>query len=173
MVMNDQEFNELVRVTRLSSISREAARLVFVEGRKQIEAAAEMGLSKVRMNQIYKTVERLVQEREQRATGADSQGLVAAVEASYAFAVKAAREQLGDEVRIQTPGDTGRAVGPVLARTDFHLVQSLGRETVAIHELAKLERVPAVGRNVAIQYEQGRGEVVDRSQERQRGGLAR
>lgn len=171
--MTDQEFNELVRGTRLSSISREAARLVFVEGRKQVEAAAEMGLSKVRMNQIYKTVERLEQEREQRKAPPDSQGLVAAVEASYAFAVKAAREQLGDEVRIQTPGDAARTVGPIVARTDFHLVQSLGKETVAIHELAKLERVPPLGRNVAIQYEQGRGAVIDRSQERQRGGHAR
>lgn len=173
--MNDQEFNELVSRTRLSRASREAARLVFVEGKSQVEAAAAMDLSKQRMNQIVNTIRRVEQERQPLSPAAQGDGkkLLAVLDASYAFALKAAREQLGDEVRIQTPSDDTRMVGPVLSRTDFHLVQSLGRDSVAIHELAKLDRVPAAGRNVSIQYQNGKGVVIDREQDKHRGGQSR
>lgn len=173
--MNDQEFNELVNGTRLSRASREAARLVFVEGRSQVEAGAEMNLSKSRMTQIVSVVRRAEQERQQQQPPSlgEGKGLLAVVEASYAFAVKAAREQLGDDVQIQSPRENAKTVGAVLARLDFHLVQSVGRNTVVVHELAKLDRVPGVGRHVAIQYQDGKGAVVDREQERQRGSRSR
>lgn len=175
--MNDQEFNELVSGTRLSRESREAARLVFVgnDPLSQTEAAAAMGISKQRMNQIVNTIRRVEQERQQlsSATQGDGTVLLAVLDASYAFAVKAAREQLGDEIRIQSPTDGGRMVGTVLSRTDFHLVQSLGRDSVAIHELAKLDRVPPLGRNVAIQYQNGKGAVVDREPDKHRGSQSR
>lgn len=177
--MNDQEFNELVSGTRLSRESREAARLVFVGNNgnplSQTEAAAAMGISKQRMNQIVNTIRRVEEERKQvsLATQSDGMALLAVLDASYAFAVKAAREQLGDEIRIQSPADGSRMVGPVLSRTDFHLVQSLGRDSVAIHELAKLDRVPPLGRNVAIQYQNGKGVVIDRDLDRHRGSQSR
>lgn len=173
--MDNQEFNELVGGTRLSKTSREAARLVFVHNKSQVDAAEEMGLSRQRMNQIVNTVRKVEQEKQQADTVAVVEGktLLAVLDASYAFAVKAAREQLGDDVSIQNPAENARTVGPVLHRTDFHLVQSLGRDTVAVHELAKLDRVPVVGRNVAIQYQAGKGLVVDREQEKHRGGNAR
>lgn len=170
--MKDEDFVELVKNTRLSKASRDAARLVFVDGLSQTEAGATCNLSKQRMSAIVAIVRRAEQDRQVHgaAVGGGSD-LVAALDASYAFAVKAARDELGDQVRIGTPAEAARMVGPVIARMDFHLVQSLGRDSVVIHELAKLDRVPAVGKSVAIQYEGGRGVVVDRG--RQRGGQSR
>lgn len=169
--MKEEDFVELVKNTRLSKASRDAARLVFVDGLSQAEAGATCNLSKQRMSAIVATVRRAEQDRQAPGAAVGGSDLVAAVEASYAFAVKAARDELGDQVRIGAPAETVRTVGPVIARTDFHLVQSLGRDSVVVHELAKLDRVPALGKSVAIQYEGGRGAVVDR--ERQRGGQSR
>lgn len=169
--MKEDDFLDLVKDTRLSKASREAARLVFVDGLSQAEAGVKCDLSKQRMSAIVATVRRAEQERQPQSSMVGSKDLVAAVDASYAFAVKAARDELGDQVRIGSPVETGRTVGQVIARTDFHLVQSLGRDSVMVHELAKLDRVPTVGQSVAIQYDSGRGVVVDR--ERQRGGQSR
>lgn len=173
--LNDQEFNDLVKDTRLSRASKEAARLVFVSGQSQMEAATEIGISKQRMNQIVNTVRGIVQERinQEPPELVDGRNMIAVLDASYAFAVKDAREKLGDEVRIEVPGEKAKTIGQVIARTNFHLVQSLGRNTVAIHDLAKLDRVPTVGRNVAIQYEAGKGVVLDREQNKQHTGHGR
>lgn len=169
--MRDEDFVDLVKNTRLSKASRDAARLVFVDGLSQAEAGATCSLSKQRMSAIVATVRRAEHERQAPIAAMAGSGLVAAVDASYAFAVKAARDEFGDQVRIAAPAETGRMVGTVIARTDFHLVQSLGRDSVVVHELAKLDRVPAVGKPVSIRYEGGRGVVADR--ERQRGGQSR
>ena len=169
--MKEDDFLDLVKDTRLSKASREAARLVFVDGLSQAEAGVQCGQSKQRMSAIVATVRRVEQERQSQSTSISGNELVAAVDASYAFAVKAARDELGDQVRIGSPSEQVRTVGPIIARTDFHLVQSLGRDSVMVHELAKLDRVPTVGQSVAIQYDSGRGMVVDR--ERQRGGQSR
>lgn len=170
--MDDKEFNALAGATQLSTNSREAARLVLVEGQSQIEAAAAMQLSKQRMTQIIGVIRKVQAEQQQKPVPSHSQA-VEAIEASYAFAVKASRDQYGDDVRIDAPGDGKRSTGNVVSRTDFHLVQFTGKDTVVIHELAKLARVPALGQTVAIQYSNGRGEIIDRSQERSRGGLSR
>jgi len=170
--MNEEDFMDLVRNTRLSKASRDAARLVFVEGMSQAEAGATCDLSKQRMSAIVATVRRAEQERQTPlASPAAGNELVAAIDASYAFAVKAARDEFGDQVQIGAPTETTRAVGPVVARTDFHLVQSVGRDAVIVHDLAKLDKVPAVGKSVAIQYENGRGVVAEK--ERQRGVQSR
>lgn len=166
--MDLQEFNTLVGGTRLSKDSREAARLVFVENKSQVEAAQEMSISAVRMNQIYNVVRR--EQEKQRTVVAP---VIDVLGTSYAIAVKNARDTYGDDVGLSTPADGKRYVGPVVARTDFHLVQHTGKDTVAIHELAKLDRAPAVGRNVAIGYSGGLGSVIDRSQAKERGGIAR
>ncbi|MFD2274711.1 hypothetical protein ACFS07_36060 [Undibacterium arcticum] len=92
------------------------------------------------------------------------------VSVSYAIAVKEARDLYGDDLTLNRPKDDGRSVGQVVSRTDFHLVQFIGKDAVVVHELAKLDRVPPIGRNVVIDYSAGRGSVVDRSQEKVRGG---
>ncbi|MFC0697976.1 KfrB domain-containing protein [Paraburkholderia humisilvae] len=180
--MTEAEFAELIRETGLSAVSREAARLVFVEEMQQVAAAAEVGISKQRMNQIVKVVRQADERRMEEAELARlRQGVarpavsesVAALEASYAIAVKSAREQHGDDAHIQAPGPNVKTVGEVISRTDFHLVQSTGRGSVVIHELAKLDRVPPVGRSVAITYSDGRGVVADRGHEVNRGSISR
>ncbi|WP_420897405.1 KfrB domain-containing protein [Burkholderia vietnamiensis] len=42
-----------------------------------------------------------------------------------------------------------------------------------IHELAKLDRVPQVGKSVAITYSEGRGVVADRGRDASRGSITR
>ncbi|AVR13932.1 TrfB-related DNA-binding protein [Burkholderia vietnamiensis] len=120
--MTEAEFADLIRETGLSAASREAARLVFVEEMQQVAAAAEAGISKQRMNQIVKVVRQVEERRAEEAELArlrqgavlpSVSGSVAALEASYAVAVKAAREQHGDDTRILAPsqnGKTGRSI---------------------------------------------------------------
>lgn len=166
--MNEQEFDNLVKETRLKSKSREAARLVYVEGMSQSDAGAATGLSPVRMSQIMAVVKKAEADRSQDGSLFSSapapSSSVDAIKASYAFAVKAARELYGDDVAIRAPGPTDKFVGTVVERTDFHLVQNLGRGAVAVHELASLDRVPARGKSVAIQYKGGAGQVQERDQ---------
>ncbi|ONC41642.1 hypothetical protein AQ914_18305 [Burkholderia pseudomallei] len=180
--MTEAEFADLIRETGLSAASREAARLVFVEEMQQVAAAAEVGISKQRMSQIVKVVRQVEERRAEEAELARlRQGVVlpavsdsvAALEASYAVAVKAAREQHGDDTRILAPSQNGKTVGEVISRSDFHLAQSTGRGSVVIHELAKLDRVPPVGKSVAITYSEGRGVVADRGRDATRGSIAR
>lgn len=180
--MTESEFDELARRTGLSASNKEAARLVFVEQRQQIAAASEVGISKQRMNQIVKVIrEAEVKKAEEDALALLKQGRgiggaaesVAAVEASYAVAVKSARDQFGDDTRIHVPKADDRTVGTVIARSDFHLVQSVGRGSVVVHDLAKLDRVPALGKSVSIAYSGGKGTVTDRGREQSRGGAVR
>lgn len=177
--MNDQDFQNLVRDTNLSPNSREAARLVFVEGWSQTDAGAEVGLSKQRMTQIVKVLRTAEQKHKDEADlaafrqgqGPQSQiSHVTAVEASFAVAVRSAREAYGDDALVQTPKSDGKSVGEIIARTDFHVVQAVGKSSVVVHELAKLDRAPPVGKSVSIEYHGARGSVVDRPREQFRGG---
>lgn len=58
--------------------------------------------------------------------------------------------------------DKGRYMGPVVMETQYHVVQDVGRQAVVIHDKRNLDKVPAVGHRLAVNYEQGRGEVQDR-----------
>lgn len=179
--MTEDDFTDLVRDTNLSQTNRDAARLVLVHKMTQVDAAAEAGISKQRLSQILKVVKTAEQKRAEAALleqlrGGSVAGFsnsIAAVDASYAIAVKTARDLHGDDTLIQSPNANGRAVGEIVGRTDFHVVQSVGRSAVVIHELAKLDRAPAVGQNVAIDYSKGIGVVSDRGREGQRGGISR
>lgn len=166
--MKLDEFNSLVSNTRLSKDSREAARLVLVEGKSQVDVAGIMEITAARVNQVVATV-----RREQEKKQVLSQSGVDVIGTSYAIAVKAARDQFGDDVVLNSPVEGKQAIGNVVVRTDFHLVQHVGKNDVVIHELAKIDRVPAIGRNVGIEYANGKGRVEDRSQEKERGGVAR
>lgn len=175
--MNEQQFLEIAQQTRLSAVNREAARLHFVVGMMKVDAAAEAGISKQRMSQIVKVIES-AQERGAevdklapagRSSEATGLNYVLAVNASYAVAVKSARDLFGDDTNIQSPAAKGASLGDVVGRTDFHLVQSNGRGTVTIHELAKLDRVPAQGKTVMIEYAGGRAVVSERGRESNRG----
>lgn len=174
--MTEQEFLAIVEVTRLNSNSREAARLHFVEKMGKGEAAAEVGISKQRMTQIVKVIESAQEKLQETGRGVEQLGVpaglnhVIALSASYAVAVKQARDAFGDEVSIRRADEQENAVmlGEVIARTDFHLVQSTGRGAVAIHELARLDRVPPIGKTATIEYRQGRASVVERDRTQDR-----
>jgi hypothetical protein len=162
-LVKEEEFVEAIKGSKLSKTSREAAYLVLVDGWTQVDAGAHCNLSKQRMSNIIGNIERRI-EQIRATTTVSGNDQVAVVAASYAFAVKAARDKLGDQVRIRTPAETMRTVGLVIARTDFHLVQSLGRDSVMIHDLANLDRVPTVGEQATIQYQDGHGVVNDQKQ---------
>lgn len=173
--MEEAEFDAIINKTRLNPTNREAARLHFVQNMKQIEVAAAVGISRQRMNQVVDTFEAAADKyrKEQANPQVEGKELVAVLDASFAMAVKSARQSLGDDVQIQSPKDGINAVGQVIARTDYHLVQSLGRDAVMVHDLAKLNRVPAIGKSVAIHYQEGKGVVADRDLTGERGGVTR
>lgn len=172
--MSEQDFLAVAKETRLFDRNREAARLHFVEDMKKTEVALEVGISKSRMTQIvqsFEAAQEKVLEKARSERGAQPQvGInhVLAVNGSYAVAVHEARDKFGDEAEIRNPRDGESHIGEVIARTDFHLVQSKGRGTVVIHELAKLDRVPAIGKSVTIEYKNERASVIDRVKEKER-----
>ncbi len=168
--MSPEDFKAIVSTTRLTTASREAARLVLCEGMKNVDVADICGISEVRISQVLKSVRAAQAKLENEQTRRSSSELVAAYDASYAHAVKISRDRFGDDVAIAAPSVLSRNVGEVTGRTHYHLVQNVGKDKVVIHDLGKLERAPAEGKSVAIEYKQGRGQVVDTSQERTRGG---
>lgn len=172
--MSEQDFLAIAAATRLTDRNREAARLHFVEDMKKTAAALEVGISKQRMSQVvqsFETAQEKMLEKARTERSASPQlGInhVLAINGSYAVAVREARGQFGDDAEIRAPRDGEQHVGDVVARTDFHLVQSKGRGTVVIHELAKLDRVPHVGKTVAIEYTNDRATVKDRAKDKER-----
>lgn len=170
--MDEAEFDEVVKGTRLSSKSREAARRVLVHGNKQVDAGNEYGLSKQRMTQIIDTIEQAAEKYradKAMAPSADANALLALMDASYAVAVQDARAKLGDHIAVVRPTSDFRSTGEVVARSAYHLAQSIGRDKVLVHDAAKLDIVPSVGRVVTVQYKAGLGVVSDRTADRQQG----
>jgi len=172
--MSEQDFLAVAAATRLVDRNREAARLHFVEDMKKSDVALEIGISESRMTQIVQSFE-VAQEKmlEKSRSDRDTRPQLGinhllAINGSYAVAVREARRAFGDETEIRTAREGESHVGDVLARTDFHLVQSKGRGSVVIHELAKLDRVPALGKTVTVEYQGDRGTVVDRIKDRER-----
>lgn len=163
-----EEFQAAARGTQLSDVSREAARLVLVDGMQQKEAGIRMGMREPRVSIV---VSRIWKEHESRSH--ELKEKVGLVEADFDFAVRALRQSLGDTARIQPAEPDTRYAGTVVDRSAFFLFQDLGRNTVVAHKLSQLDVVPAVGDRVTIAYgADGRG-VVAQPKERSRSGHSR
>lgn len=159
--MTPEVFQEIASGTRLKDKSWQAALLVYVEGHSQAEAGAALGLSRVRMSQICDVINREAEKK--AALEIQQKGMVLRagrlMEESYATAIKNARDLLGDSVDITLPTPEGKYVGKVITRTDYHLVQSLGKNKAVVHDLSKLNVVPPLEKNVDIEYGRGHAQV--------------
>lgn len=52
-----------------------------------------------------------------------------------------------------------RYIGPVVAVTDRHVAQDMGRRQVVLHDTQVLDRVPKVGERLHVQFKSGKGTV--------------
>ena len=163
--MKEIEFNQVASKTRLSTKSREAARLVLVEGKRQVDVCQDTGILPSQLSRVLSVLGR---ESEKVVTSTDN-----VLSISRAEAVKAVRDSLGDGILVKNAPENGQSIGQVLLKTEYHLVQDLGREEVMIHELSKIDRLPAVGSNVELIYKNGFAESKQRTLEKQRDGLSR
>ncbi|WP_304350859.1 Fic family protein [Comamonas testosteroni] len=50
-------------------------------------------------------------------------------------------------------------IGPIIAVTDAHVAQDMGRRQVVLHEVHSLDKVPGLGERMHIQFKGGRGTV--------------
>lgn len=169
--MDPEEFDDLVRGTNLGERSIQAARRVMVDGIKPVRVFEETG---VHEQQISRTVKLL--EKRQATKAASQQVMVdSPLAVSRALAVKQLRDLEGDNAEVKVPRSDELTMGQVLLRTDHHLVQAIGKGRFMLHELARLERVPAVGKSVTLQYRGGMAQLVDADREltRSRGGRQR
>ena len=66
------------------------------------------------------------------------------------------------------PGENTRHTGPFVEVGSYHAVQSTAKNEVVVHEIAKLDKKPEVGKDVTAQYREGRAQIQDRQQDRQR-----
>lgn len=162
--MEEKDFLASVARTKLTADNREAARLVLVDGLSRAEVVDQTGKTRQRISAIVGTVERAYAEIcAERAAVTE----VDAVSASYAMCVKVARDGLGDEVIVRRAENDGKYVGALVARTSMHAAQDVGRGTVVIHDLAKLDVVPPLHQSVRIELQNGVGQVKMGQRERE------
>ncbi|WP_205182844.1 TrfB-related DNA-binding protein [Burkholderia sp. LMG 13014] len=176
--MDNEVFQRLAKETNLSKGSLEAARLVMVDGLKQVDVAERLGMKAQQVSRATRTlyeVERKLAESGQLES-VETMVVERNLEASYTMAVQRAREAAGEST-VLSAAEAGQSYsGPIVARTGMHVVQDTGRGALVIHELAKLERVPELGQSLGISYSEDLrrpAKVIDRSLSIKRGGISR
>jgi hypothetical protein len=175
--MDAKTFDQVVKNTRFAPASIDAARLVLVDGLRPTDAAAKTGALPAHVSRTTKNI--LEAEKKWRAENVAASSLESvekSLNASYTLAVQTARERMGPGTVLSAPELGGQYAGVTVAQTDLHMVQDVGRGQLVIHELAKLERVPALGADLEIKYgrEPMRPALVsERTRTKSRGGVAR
>lgn len=164
--LSQEDFDAAIRLTRMSESSIEVARAVLVEGQRQVTVVETSGVTPARVSSIVNKVWDVAQTHLLPAAQ------ISMIEADYAVAVSRARLHSGDDIRIARPENTAKYVGEIIDRTRFHVVQNLGK-SVLIHNLAKLDRAPAVNEHVVAQYDDKGNGVVVLSRTKVRGGHSR
>lgn len=145
----------------MSDVTIDIAKAVLVDGMRQCDVSDVFGVSEPRVSAIVTTVaERGVKTMD------EAHKQVEMVRADYDVAVAAVRRGLGDALVMVQPEDGVPYQGKVVARTEFHIAQDLGRCTAAIHRLSALDVVPSVGQVVHVRYENGLGRAVIASDRR-------
>lgn len=166
--MNEDEFNQLVCKTRLSAKSKEAARMVLVDGKRQVEVCQETEILPSQLSRVLAVLDR--ENQSQKALSPQSISSENVLAVSRAEAVKAVRDIRGEDILVKNAPENGQAIGKVLLKTSYHLVQELGRDEVMIHELSKIDRLPTVGSSVELVYKNGFAEARQRQLQKERGG---
>lgn len=83
---------------------------------------------------------------------------------------KVANEKIdGAKVKDAFTKDGQSYTGQVLAKNDRYVLQHTGKEYAAVHRAAALTNDPEVGHSVKVTYQQGRGQVTDKSQQKAQG----
>ncbi|ACT52115.1 KfrB domain-containing protein [Methylovorus glucosotrophus] len=166
--MNNAEFDQLVSKTRLSKRSVDAARLVFVDGKRQVEVCQETGIGASQLSRVVAMLDK--EDQQQKALNSQANSAENEISVSRAKAVKQARDLNGETILVRNAPEDGLSIGKVLLKTDYHLVQELGRDEVMVHELSKINRLPTVGSSVELVYKNGFAEARQRQVEKERGG---
>lgn len=83
---------------------------------------------------------------------------------------KVANEKIdGAKVKEAFTKDGQSYTGKVLAKNDRYVLQHTGKEYTAVHRASSLTDDPMIGRSVKVTYQQGRGQVVDKLQQKAQG----
>lgn len=159
--MSIDELKAAVKGSRMSDVSIDVARAVLVDGLRQNDVGEMYGLTEPRVSAIVKTV---VERSAKTMDEAHKQ--VEMVRADYDVAVAAVRKSMGDALVMVHPEDGVTYRGKVVARTEFHIAQDLGRCTATIHRLSALDVVPSIGQIAHVRYENGIGRAVAASDRR-------
>lgn len=88
---------------------------------------------------------------------------------SRSVVIEQSRKAIGPDCVVVEPAANGRYSGKVVAQAERHTVQDIGGKSVVIHRNSALDSVPAPGHNVTVKYHNGRGTMVDRTQDLARG----
>lgn len=96
------------------------------------------------------------------------QGVSLSMEQSRQKAEQLAKERLGQAAEVKAPGENTRHTGTVLGVSGYHAAQATSTNVATIHQVKDLETVPAAGKVATIQYQNGRGKVAEKSQEKQK-----
>lgn len=172
----EDDFGVAVRSTRLTPPSVEIAHQVLVDGKTQQSVAKQYGCSEPRVSKIVRTVleaHRVRLAEEAKAIEVPVQEKAALVQADYDVMVMNIRKGLGNNVKIDIAQPAGRHTGLVVECTSFFVAQDVGRGAVTVHRLSQLDSIPAVGRNITIAYEGGKGVISARGDRSKQTSLGR
>lgn len=75
----------------------------------------------------------------------------------------------GAKVKDAFTKDGQSYAGQVLAKNDRYVLQHTGKEYAAVHRASALTNDPEIGHSVKVTYQQGRGQVADKSQQKGQG----
>lgn len=166
--MNDTEFEQLVGKTRLGKRSVDAARLVLVEGKRQVDACQEAGIPASQLSRVITMLEKeeqLLKSALVHKISSDNP-----LEISHAEAVKDARDLLGENILVRHAPRDGQTDGVVLFKKGHHLIQKIRDNEVMVHESRNINQLPPDGQRVVFHYKNGLADARLHQVQKERGG---
>ena len=100
-------------------------------------------------------------------TAAVDQAISQTMARSREEAAELARQRLGQDASVGQPGANTRHTGEVVGVTAYHAAQVAGKAAV-VHQVKDLDQKPTPGKTATIQYQDGKGKVTERNQEKER-----
>lgn len=76
-----------------------------------------------------------------------------------------ARQRLGPDAAVTSPGPNTRHTGEVVGVNGYHATQVAGKAAV-VHQVKDLDQLPKAGQVATIQYRDGKGKVADKAQDK-------
>lgn len=146
MMWSPEDFQRVAVSTKLSARTLAACRDVLVDGKSGVDAAAEHGMPPPQISRGLK----ILRDRQEEMIKS-AKYLTQDTNLLKFTAEQVAKNIIGDEFEIEDAQPGKRYEGMPVVNTHGFFVQRVGRSGV-IHDVGKLDQVPAMNSRVRIEY---------------------